>query len=405
MSIMKFLHVADEHIDDTRHGLLNPKTGINKAMESHAACLKHVVDTAVAQGAELIVSAGDNFKDGRPSAEALNLYVESLSTAAKAGLHIHLIDGNHHMTGVAIDHRTSIYVVQMMLQSLGATVTVSSDPELIRLDNGAQILSMPWLSKNRVLNRLGLANLSPVEGDMKVVDYAMDMLDELTAQADQTAPLILASHVTVDDLRIDDVAKGLTRGSEVDVSHLFSEPVLPRKAVEALPFSYGALGHIHTPQKIGEKLHYVGSIDRLTKTDLRDDKGGNLVTMDGNTVVSVERIAAPARHMVKVDLQTEDIENNIGTLREDSLVFLTMAEGQQDVPREIRDRIAAAGAHLAETEPRPRPKVQREVISLPERIAPFAALRTWLDHNSAGDVDTEELMSVATTLAEAGAAE
>jgi len=396
----KILHIADEHIDDSRHGQLNPVTGINKAMESHAACLSYAVTTAVEQGVEVIVSAGDNFKDGRPSAEALKQYVNALAPAAKAGLHIHLIDGNHHMTGVPVDHKTSIYVVKMMLESLGATVTVSSEPELIRLPNGLQILSMPWLSKNRVLNELGLNGLSPVEGDMKVVDYAMDRLEQLSSEADTTAPIILASHVTVDDLRIDDVAAGLTRGSEMDVSHLFNEPVLPRKAVESLPFAYGALGHIHTPQQIGEKLYYVGSIDRLTLTDLKDSKGANLVTLDGNKIQSVERITTPARHMVEVDLQTEHIDNALDTLAPDSLVFLTLAEGQLDVPRDITEQIASAGALLAGTEKRPRPKVKRDIVALPERIAPFEALRTWLDHNKAGDIDADRIMSMAATLVE-----
>jgi DNA repair exonuclease SbcCD nuclease subunit len=396
----KFLHIADEHIDDTRHGLLNPKTGMNKAVESHAACLLHAVTTAVDQGVEVIISAGDNFKDGRPSAEALKQYVDALAPAARAGLHIHLIDGNHHMTGVPIDHRTSINVVKMMLESIGGKVTVSSEPELTRLPNGFQILSMPWLSKNRVLNTLGLNGLSPVEGDMRVVDYAMDELNRLAAQADQDSPLVLASHVTVDDLRIDDVAAGFSRGSEVDITHLFSEPVLPRKEVEALPFAYGALGHIHTPQQIGEKLFYVGSIDRLTKTDLKDIKGANLVTLDGNKIANVEKIVTPARHMVEVDLQTEDMDRTLDTLNLDSLVFLTLAEGQQDVPREIRDRIENAGALLAKTEQRPRPKVKRESVALPERISPFEALSTWLEHNKAGDVDTEELLSAAAALVE-----
>lgn len=398
--MIKVLHVADEHIDDPSHGHLNPVTGMNKAMESHAACLLHAVTTAVEQGVEVIISAGDNFKDGRPSAEALKQYVNALAPAARAGLHIHLIDGNHHMTGVPIDHSTSIYVVKMMLESLGATVTVSSVPELIQLPNGLQILSMPWLSKNRVLNELNLNGLSPVEGDIKVVEYAMERLDHFSSQADTSSPLILASHVTVDDLRIDDVAAGFSRGSEMDVSHLFSEPVLPRKAVEALPFAYGALGHIHTPQQIGEKLFYVGSIDRFTKTDLKDIKGANLVTLDGNKIHSVEKIITPARHMVAVDLQTEHIDNALETLGIDSLVFLTLAEGQQDVPRDIKEHIEKAGARLAHTEQRPRPKVKREVIALPEKITPFDALKTWLDHNKAGDVDTEELLSAAASLVE-----
>jgi hypothetical protein len=44
--------------------------------------------------------------------------------------------------------------------------------------------------------------------------------------------------------------------------------------------------------------------------------------------------------------------------------------------------------------------VKRESVALPERISPFEALSTWLEHNKAGDVDTEELLSAAAALVE-----
>lgn len=392
-----FLHTGDEHIDSDAHGSMNPKTGINTAWESNYRALRHLAEQAVERKVDFFLSAGDNFKTGRPSQEALLLFVEALTPLAEAGIPVVLLDGNHHTTGVSADHRTVIHVVAEMLRARGGVAYIASQPTLIRLDNGAQIAALPWLSKNRVLNELGLTDLSPADGDKAVSKHALQLLEGMAEQADSSSPLIMASHVTVDDVRIDAVTDGFRRGSEMELAHLFSEPVLPRKEMEKLPFAYNALSHIHTPQKMGSKTYYAGSPNRLTFTDMPDIKGGNLVTVDGDKL-TVEKIVTPARIMAKIDMESDTWNADLDALAPDTLVQLWLETGDAEQPKEVRARIADAGAILADTRARPLPRIEQTTVTLPEKVDHLTALRTWAEANIPADLDVDTLIAAAESL-------
>ena len=392
-----FMHTGDEHIDSDTHSTINPATGRQTAWESNFRALNHLATVAAARGVDAFISAGDNFKTGRPSMEALLLFVEALAPVCEAGIPIVLLDGNHHMTGVSSDHRTVIHTLAEMLRARGATVFIASEPQLIRLPTGLQVAALPWLSKNRILNELGKSDVSPAEGDTIVAEYGLTTLENLANQADSSQPLIMASHVTVDDLRIDAVSKGFRRGSETELAHLFSEPVLPRKELEKLPFQYGALSHIHTPQKMGDRFWYAGSPNRITFTDMTDEKGGNLVTLDGDKL-NVERILTPARVMAAIDLEDYDYEDALAALEPGTLVQLRLRTGDPEVPREVKKWIATAGAILADTKARPKPKPQQEKVVLPEQVDAVTALRTWADHNPTPGLTVDQLVDAAREL-------
>jgi len=394
-----FIHTGDEHIDSDAHGTINPATGLNTAWESNYSVLRHLAETAVERKVDFFLSAGDNFKTGRPSQEALLLFVDALAPVANAAIPIVLLDGNHHMTGVSSDHRTVIHVVAEMLRARGGVVFIASDPTLIRLPGGQQIAALPWLSKNRVLNQLDAIDLTPAQGDQRVAKHGLDLLSKFAEEADSDSPLIMASHVTVDDVRIDAVSEGFTRGSEMEIAHLFSEPVLPRKELEKLPFAYGALSHIHTPQKMGERYYYAGSPNRLTFTDMPDVKGGNLVTINDNGTIDVEKIITPARIMAAVDLDIPGFDKAVAALQPGTLVQVWLETGNPEVPKEIRKSIADAGAILADTRPRPKPRAVSEHTVLPEKVDHVTALRTWAGIHAADTVDIDDLLAAADLLA------
>lgn len=387
MTPYSFLHTGDEHIDTDTHGTINPATGLNTAWESNYRALRHLAESAVENKVDFFLSAGDNFKTGRPSQEALLLFVEALSPVAEAGIPIILLDGNHHTTGVSADHRTVIHAAAQMLTARGTTVLTASKPELLHLPGGQQIAALPWLSKNRILAELGLTELSPADADRAVADYGMATLTRFAEEADQSAGLIMASHVTVDDVRIDHVAKGLRRGSETELAHLFSEPVLPRKELDKLPFSYGALSHIHTPQKISSRYWYAGSPNRLTFTDMPDTKGGNLVRVDSDGGIEVRKIVTPARAMASFDLDIDADWDRVRDVAEGTLVQILLPIGEPEMPREIRQAITAAGATLAETKARPKPRPEVEATILPDTIDHVAALRSWAELHAPSSVD------------------
>jgi DNA repair exonuclease SbcCD nuclease subunit len=400
MDTLTFLHTADEHIDTETHGSMNPKTGLNTAMESNVRALRHLAEAAVKRGASAFISAGDEFRTGRPSQEAMLSYVDGLAPLEGTKIPVVLLDGNHHKTGIPSDHRTVIFGLQSMLTGRGIECHIAAEPRLIRLDSGLQIAALPWMSKNRVLNSLGRSDASAAEGDRLVSEYGMATLERLAAEADANAHLIMASHVTVDDLRIDGVLDGFRRGSEMEIAHLFSEPVLPRAALEKLPFEYGALGHIHAPQAVGHIYHYAGSPNRMTFTDMPDTKGGNFVTLNADRTITVEQIVTPARVMQMLDLDEPDVEGALATITAGALVQVRLETGVPDVPQFVRKAITKAGATLADSRPRPAPRVAVPRVELPKSIDPITALRTWAHHHAPATIDIDQLIKAAQNLEE-----
>jgi exonuclease SbcD len=397
MTKITFMHTADEHIDMDTHGTINPVTGIHTTWESNYRTVRRLAETAVDRAVDAYITSGDSFKNGRPSQEALLIYVEAMSPVAEAGIPIVIIDGNHNRNGVPADHRSAIHVVAEMLRSRGGEVHVASNAELITLNSGLQVATLPWMSKNKILNEGGQTRLTPAEGDAYVSRHGIDLLTEMANSADLSQPLIMASHVTVDDLRIDAVTAGFKRGSEMDVAHLFSEPVLRRKELELLPYSYFALGHIHTPQHFGDRIWYAGSPNRLTFTDMNDVKGGNLVTIEDG-IATVELIPTPARIMASIDLASDDYDILLDSLEPGTLVQVHLEVGKPDLPTNIKRAITSAGAILAETKARPKPRPIVTVASMPENTAPIDALRKWAELHIPDGVEMDHLISAAENL-------
>lgn len=375
----KVLHTGDGHIDSNTHGPLNPDTGISTAWESHQRAVASSVQAAIDNEVDAYIDAGDAFDTGMPSQEAILVYAETLMPLMKAGIPYVSLGGNHERIRVRPSQRTATLTLGAILSPHGEVHIAERDPELIRLKNGLQIAALPWLSKSTILSQLGETRLDPVEGDRRIVQFALDSLERICDEADDTSPFIMASHVTVDDVRLDSISEGHKRGSETDIAHVFSEPILPRKALEDSPISYAALSHIHARQRMGQKCFYAGSPDRLTLTDADDPKSVNLATIgDDNTLESVDFIETDARKMHSINLIDADAEERLDALEEGALVGLVLAPGENQVPPEILAQITEHGARVIDTDKVPVDRPRTAAITLPEKINPVEALSTWL---------------------------
>jgi len=390
-----FVHTGDGHIDSDAHGTINPQTGINRAWESHAQVLRNAVDEAVSRKAEFFLHAGDGFKTGRPSQEAVLLFADVFKPLVQAGIPLVLLGGNHELLQVPVSQRTATETVGDLLKPHGEVHVVERDPRLVQLSSGVQVAALPWLSKTRILQRVGFEGDDPLEGDRKVAQFALDSLEQLSGEADSSAPYILASHVTVDDVRIDSLAEGARRGSEVDIAQVFAEPIVPRRGIEESPVSYAALSHIHARQRMGEKCFYAGSPDRLTMTDADDPKSVNFVTVsDGNTLEKVEQFDTSPRAMHSISLTDEDAEEQLDALTEGALVRLVLPPGESVVPEEVRKAVAEAGAQVAVTKVTPKARRKNKAATLPENVGPEQALRSWFQKVAPEGVDQEHAIKL-----------
>lgn len=397
---VKGIHTCDWHIDSDTHGSINPATGLNRAWESNADAAASCVEAATEHEVDFVVFSGDGFKHGRPSQEAVLLAAETLMPLMRASIPLVLIDGNHERLQVPTSQRTATATLASMLSPHGEVHVVEREPKLVRLASGMQFACLPWLSKTTVLSRLGIDQADPVHGDRAVVQFALDALEQMCDDADPTAPLILASHVTVDDVRLDNVAAGHKRGSEVDIAPLFSEPILPRMALQDSPISYAALGHIHARQRIGTKCFYAGAPNRFTFTDADDEKSVNLVTLgDDNTLASVDLIPTRARSMHRIVLDSPGATDQLDSLEPGALIEAVLPTGEGVMPDDVRKQIVDAGALLVSTKPTPAEVTTSTAVVLPETVTPVQALKTWLGEKHP-DVDIAAPVAAAAHLVE-----
>lgn len=393
---LRFGHSADWHFNTSVHGTVNPETRLNRAWESHQRAAQSIVTDAIERELDAFIFSGDAFADGNPSPQALMMLANTLTPLVKAGIPLVIITGNHERLRVPSGHATATELLGLMLAPHGELHLVDDRPQLVRLGNGLQVAVLPWLSKTSVLAELGENRLDAVEGDRKVVQYALDSMERMWEEADTTAPLILASHVTIDDVNMDHIAKGHKRASELEIAHVFSEPIIPRKVIEDSPVAYAALGHIHARQRMGRKCYYAGSPDRLTFTDADDPKSYNVVTLgDDNALEGVDYAATEARLMHSIALVDPEAESRLAALEPDALVSLVLPPGEVAVPDEIKASIAEAGASIVDTKNTPVDRPRQSTVVLSEKIDPVSALSTWFQERPREDIDTKYAAALA----------
>ena len=322
------LQTGDLHVDTCHHGRINPATGIDTAMESNIAVVKHLVAQAIERRVTVFAISGDAFSTGRPAAQAILMLDDALAPLARAGIPILWTEGNHERLGVAYSGTATPLNLMGRLGQVDPVTQVE-----LRHFPGVDILAVPYPSKPRILAALGHSSVEPGRGDAVVIAHVMDTITDLvTARRDLTIPLMLTGHFTVDGI-------GLP-GSEMEVANLFAEPVFTADKLTELGFDYIGLSHIHTPQTVSG-IHYAGSPNRLTLTDADDVKSANLVTF-GDGAPVVDRVVTPTRgiFVLRLDGDTPPVF----AAAQDDVFQIVLEEGQTQVPTQIREELHSVGA-------------------------------------------------------------
>lgn len=379
---MLIAHTSDMHIDQAPH---SPTPGLrSRAWRGNIAVYRKMVEQVIERGADAFVHSGDAFAHGRPSPEAVMMLVDILKPLLTAGIPIVLIEGNHERLRHLSGQRTSTLVLAEALTAYGEVHVVAEGSELVRTKSGIQVACLPWLDTFTLLRDASKLDESESIQHEYIAAEAVNALARLAEQANNDGPLIASAHLTVSSAK---------RGSERDLTALFREPVVSASSLAALPFSYVALGHIHTPQELATGVWYSGSPQRFTFTDEKDIKGWNLVTITESGLMSVERIALPARAMLTIDLADENTEFEVPAK---ALVRVLLREGEREVPDAVIRAVEDARGRIVDTKRR-RVKASDDSTTddhMDETITPEDALRAWLAEFHP-DADADEVVKMA----------
>jgi len=95
---LKILCFADYHLGVKTYGKLDPETGLNTREIQTLGILDEMVDYAIDNKIEVIIAAGDMYKNNLPTPTLQNEFNKRLKRASDAGIIILLLDGNHDVS-------------------------------------------------------------------------------------------------------------------------------------------------------------------------------------------------------------------------------------------------------------------------------------------------------------------
>ena len=262
---MRLLHFADAHIDMANYGRHDLETGLPLRVLDFLKSLDTIVDTAIAEKVDLVLFAGDAYKDRAPAPTFQREWGRRIIRLSKAGIPTLLLIGNHDLSPAL----GRAHAIQEFDTLEVPNVRVISKPCFLNADDlglPVQVIAIPWISRSGLLASMDMSTADPSEVFTNIESRITDLVNRWLEEANPDLPIILTAHASV---------QGAKYGSERMVM-LGADLVLPGSLVKDPRLDYVALGHIHKPQNLNEKAHppviYPGSIERVDFGEAADDK-------------------------------------------------------------------------------------------------------------------------------------
>ncbi len=300
----RILHFADAHIDIATNGRRDPQTGLPVRTLDFLKALDTIVETAIEERVELVLFAGDAYRDRTPVPTFQREWGRRVVRLSQAGIPTLLLVGNHDLSPAtgrahALQEFETIPVPHVRVISR-PTLLGPGDLEDLPL----QVIGLPWVSRSSLMAALQLSGADPdkvfSELETRLTELVRLWLDE---QVKPDLPVVLAAHASV---------QGAVYGGERSVM-LGGDLVLPGSLVRDPRLSYVALGHIHKAQDLNRDAQppviYPGSIERVDFGEAEDDKCFVIADVQAGRPTRVEWRKLPGRAFIDRRVQLDSAEN------------------------------------------------------------------------------------------------
>lgn len=394
---MKILHFADAHIDIANYGRRDPESGLPLRVLDFLKSLDTIVDTAIEEQVDLVLFAGDAYKDRNPAPTYQREWGRRIMRLSQAGIPTLLLVGNHDLSPAlgrahALEAFDTLNVPHVVVAGRPKFYT----PEDLGVP--LQVIALPWISRSGMVAYLDLPPGNPADLNEQLENRLSGLLEQWIAARDPDLPLILTAHASV---------QGAVYGAERTVS-LGGDLVLSGSLVRNPAFQYVALGHIHKKQDLNPDgqppVVYPGSIERVDFGEVNDDKYFVIAEVDVGKPTRLDWRKLDTRPFVDLSCTLDDNREDV---TEQLLELLRPPEKLSDAivrlrvtyPAEREDRIdddllrqAAAPAlefHLVkrpQTEARVRLNTEGDLSAL----SPVDLLERYLQsvHTSPEEIET-----------------
>lgn len=264
---MKLLHTSDWHLGMTFRG------GVSYARDQ-----KYVIDQicriAAREEADGILLAGDVFDKSIASAEAIQIYDDAMThICVSLGIPVYVIAGNH-------DGAERLSQCSELLKRSGLFIggALSDEPQRVNVGE-VDIYLLPWISTDKVR-----AVFPDKAGEIiSMEDAYRVVLDSYRNSFTTGHRNILVAHAFImnAETSVSDIAAEIGSATMVG-SHVFEG------------FDYVALGHLHGPQQVNDRIRYSGS--PMAFSFGKEEKQVKSVTIVDTDTMEQQIIAIPQLH-------------------------------------------------------------------------------------------------------------
>ena len=304
---MKLMHLSDLHLGKRVYEF--------SMYEDQKYILRQILDIADKEQVQAVMICGDIYDKQIPPAESVQLFDDFLTKLSERKLSVFIISGNHDSA-----ERLSFGARLMEQSGVCFSETFSGKIQTYELQDehgSLNLYLLPFLKPTIVRQAFPEAEIASYQD---AVAYALQQIEP-----DQSQRNILLAHQFVTGAHRSESEEILVGGLDNIDASVFAA------------YDYVALGHIHTPQKVGrETIRYCGTPLKYSFSEAAKDKSVTIVELAEKGKVQIqEHILKPLHDLREIRGTYEELtarKNYADTDVEDYLhITLTDEEDIMDV--------------------------------------------------------------------------
>ncbi len=302
---MKILHTSDWHIGRKLYN--------SELKQDMLLFFDWLIETIDNQKIDTLIVAGDIFDIAYPSNDSLKIYYKFLTRINNSYCsNVVIIGGNH-------DSKSTLEAPKEILQMMdihvvgGTTEDINNQMFEIKKDEKTELVvcAIPYLRDKDV--RQSVAGESYEERKANIRDGIANYFGQMAKMTEnykaQNIPIIATGHLFVNDSKItSDEERELYIGSlqQISAKRFPSE------------FDYIALGHIHRPQKVTDRIRYSGSPLPMSFSERKQQKSVLILETNLDNSFIISKLDIPKfRNIVLFKGTFTDVRNKIQNYKDD----------------------------------------------------------------------------------------
>ena len=271
---MKILHTADWHLGKTLKG--------QSLIDDQKFIIDEIFRVIDERKIDTVIIAGDVYDRAVPSAEAVNLFDETLTKFVERNLHVLIIAGNHDSAsrlnfGSKLFASKQIYIATR-IEDVPATVKLADD------FGDVYFSLIPFFDAGDIQAKFFDKDSERLSAEAANKFYLDRARQEIPADYRSVA----VAHAFISGMTKTESVRDIVGCAEGIGAEIFSG------------YNYVALGHLHSPRVAGKNLRYSGSPLKYSFDEADQKKGVTVVDIDGAGNVTAENISLTPRRDVVV---------------------------------------------------------------------------------------------------------